>query len=48
LTLGDTVYAYLPLTNTVQEAFIIGFANDTKYKVHFKDFSYRYELFLGA
>lgn len=45
--LGDTVFAFLPLTNTVEEAIVIEVAKDNRFKVHFKGFSYRHEVTLG-
>jgi hypothetical protein len=40
--LGDTVFAFLSLSNAVEEAIVIGVAEDSRFKVHFKGFSYRH------
>lgn len=44
ITLGDKVIAYFPYTKSYSEAIVIGVCENDKFKVHFKGYSYKYEL----
>lgn len=44
LQVGDKVYVHFSYVNQ-SEAYIIGIGENDTFKIHFKDHSYRYEIF---
>lgn len=47
LDLGDKVFAYFPYIKDFAEGVIIEIGENDNFKVHFKGYSYRYELFIN-